>query len=183
MKLRTKFKGFSLIELVVVMVIMGILASVMLANFRNGEKSKKVALATDTILDFIRTAQQKSLSGLSIPASNCIQGKQAKSYIVVFVAGGDTINLVGMDKCGIKYNLSSQKLPVQTQIKGGNSIALDAVLLNKLQIRYLTPFAQVDAADEAGVFGRFRKAIVVIQSSDGKFEKTINIDGSSGKAE
>lgn len=54
--------GFTLIEVIVVVSITAILAGVMLANFRGGEKSRLVAVAAQQVAQNVRLAQNFSTS-------------------------------------------------------------------------------------------------------------------------
>ncbi|MEK9129807.1 MAG: type II secretion system protein [Patescibacteria group bacterium] len=56
-------KGFSIIELIVVISIIGIMSSLMFANYRQGERESTLEYATQQVAQDIRKAQNLSLAG------------------------------------------------------------------------------------------------------------------------
>lgn len=56
-------EGFTLIELLVSISIIGVITGMMMANFRGGQHSTEVRLASDILVDQIRSVQTSSLSG------------------------------------------------------------------------------------------------------------------------
>lgn len=56
-------KGFTLVELLVSISIIGVLTGLMMANFRGGQQSAEVRLATDILVGQIRSVQTSALSG------------------------------------------------------------------------------------------------------------------------
>ena len=56
-------RGFTLIELLVSISIIGVLTGMMLANFRGGQKSAEIRLASDLLVSQIRAVQTSSYSG------------------------------------------------------------------------------------------------------------------------
>ncbi len=59
--------GFTLVELLVVMFIVGLLASLVLANYRSGQKKYALEQATQKLVSDIRKAQNMAISGVEIP--------------------------------------------------------------------------------------------------------------------
>ena len=60
-KLHTRISGFTLIEMVVVIAIIGIISSVMFANFRFGKKELTLTNAAENLVGNLRLAQNMSL--------------------------------------------------------------------------------------------------------------------------
>lgn len=56
-------KGFTLVELLISISIIGVMTGMMLANFRSGQQSTELRLASDILVDQIRSVQTSSLSG------------------------------------------------------------------------------------------------------------------------
>ena len=56
-------KGFTLVELLVSISIIGVITGLMMANFRGGQQSAEVRLAADILVGQIRSVQTSSLSG------------------------------------------------------------------------------------------------------------------------
>ncbi len=56
-------KGFTLVELLVSISIIGVITGMMMANFRGGERSTEVRLASEILVNQIRSMQTSSLSG------------------------------------------------------------------------------------------------------------------------
>ena len=59
----SRSKGFTLVELLVSISIIGVITGMMMANFRGGQQSAEVRLATDILVGQIRSVQTSSLSG------------------------------------------------------------------------------------------------------------------------
>jgi prepilin-type N-terminal cleavage/methylation domain-containing protein len=59
--MQSKFnKAFTLVELIVAIAIIVTLSSIVVANFQNGNKSRAVQAASDTVASAVRTAQENS---------------------------------------------------------------------------------------------------------------------------
>ncbi len=55
--------GFTLVELLVSISIIGVITGMMMANFRGGQKSAEVRLASELVVNQIRSVQTSALSG------------------------------------------------------------------------------------------------------------------------
>lgn len=56
-------RGFTLVELLVSISIIGVITGMMMANFRGGQQSAEVRLATDILVGQLRSVQTSSLTG------------------------------------------------------------------------------------------------------------------------
>lgn len=65
-------RGFTLVELLVSISIIGVLTGMMMANFRGGQQAAEVRLAADILVNQIRAVQTSALSGRL--ASVCVGG-------------------------------------------------------------------------------------------------------------
>jgi len=59
----SRSKGFTLVELLVSISIIGVITGMMMANFRGGQQSAEVRLASDILVGQIRSVQTSSLTG------------------------------------------------------------------------------------------------------------------------
>lgn len=59
----SRSEGFTLVELLVSISIIGVITGMMMANFRGGQQSSEVRLATDILVGQIRSVQTSALSG------------------------------------------------------------------------------------------------------------------------
>lgn len=62
MKSKSKQKGFTLFELLVVVLVIGLVSSILIANLRKGEKQYQIQLAAQEIAQNIRRAQDMALT-------------------------------------------------------------------------------------------------------------------------
>lgn len=59
----SRSKGFTLVELLVSISIIGVITGMMMANFRGGQQSAEVRLASDILVGQIRSVQTSALTG------------------------------------------------------------------------------------------------------------------------
>jgi len=59
----SRSKGFTLVELLVSISIIGVITGMMMANFRGGQQSAEVRLATDILVGQLRSVQTSALAG------------------------------------------------------------------------------------------------------------------------
>lgn len=90
-------KGFTLIELTVVIAILGLLLGVAVTNFRAGQRQDAVRLSAQRLTDILRTAQAKALSGATI------NGQVAPSYGVQLIVDADPAGVIFADVAGVGH--------------------------------------------------------------------------------
>jgi prepilin-type N-terminal cleavage/methylation domain-containing protein len=181
--IRKKQLGFSLVELLVVVSIIAIIAGITVANYRKGEKSKRVTIAADTVVNALRNGQNFALTSRQILTSSCNQGKAPKSYLVFF-SPAQNIDLYGVDKCDEAALIESYDYPVGVQIQA-NGYKLNGSPVSALQFNFATPFAKTtvsqDTAVNNGVFVDFVSSDITVESEDGEFIRAVSVDGISGR--
>jgi prepilin-type N-terminal cleavage/methylation domain-containing protein len=183
-----KNRGFTIIELIVAIVVLVVLTSLSLANFRNGEKQKQVGFAADTVVNAVRNAQNFALTSRQISKSNCTIGsltdKAPASYLVVFSVG-TPVTLYGIDKCAGIHTIESYKLPDKTKYRQ-NGWAINGNPVKIIQLKYTPPFAtptytnSLDGVN-TGTFQSYSSSTIVVESDDGTVFRTVTVDGISGQ--
>ncbi|OGE87570.1 MAG: hypothetical protein A3J07_05020 [Candidatus Doudnabacteria bacterium RIFCSPLOWO2_02_FULL_49_13] len=181
--MKQKFSGFTIIELLVVMFIVAMIATISIANFRKGQKQKELAQAADTVISGIRNAQNFTLTSKQIAASACGQGKAAQSYIVIFTAS-QTIELYGIDKCGVSNFLERYGYTPNIRVQA-NGYKIDGISTASLQLKFIPPFGAVTASTSSSVgsgpFSNFTRSTISIEILDGSAAKTVTVDGVAGR--
>ncbi len=85
-------KGFTLVEMLISMAIIGMITGMMMANFRGGQQVAEVRLASDLLVDQIRAMQTSSLSGRLVSVcsggSNNLKVCEPKNPTVSCSGGG-----------------------------------------------------------------------------------------------
>lgn len=173
-------RGFTLIEMLVVVFIMALLSSISIANFRNGERHKRVAIAVDTVTNAIRSAQNYTLSGKEISDPSNPTCRRPIAYFTRITDAG-VITLYGVTSCAT-VAIETYPLPVATQIQanglkingatGGNSY---------LDIRFTAPFALVTAGGNVTSQASFTEATITLESTQASITDMVLVDGVSGR--
>lgn len=183
-------KGFSLIEIVIVLFIIGVLSAVLVVSFRTGEKQRSVNASADIIINAVRNAQNYTLASKSIDTTcvhNGANDKSPASYRAVLDAGTNSVKLTAEDKCGNIYEIETYRLPERARIKGnGTSVTISGSTTNyeAVQVKFTTPFAVTTVATSTFItapFVSYQTVGVVVESSDSSVSKTITVDGISGR--
>jgi prepilin-type N-terminal cleavage/methylation domain-containing protein len=176
-------KGFTLIELLVVIVVTSIIATISLANYRKGERNRKVTIASDGLVQTLTTAQTNILSGKAIEPSTCIQGKAPVAYTVTFQHGNQNIQMNAIDKCLISYPIQTYVISTGVRIKPVEGIKLNgANVADTLLIRFNAPFGSIQASTGGALVNITTPATVTVQSTaDTTFTRTVTVDGVSGR--
>ncbi len=177
-------KGFTLVEMTIVIFIVGMIATLSIANYRAAEKRKRIVIAADVITNAIRNAQNFALTSRQIPGSACAT-KSPSAYVIKFTAG-QTVELYGIDKipCTGSTLIETYPLPLNTRIQS-NGYKINTVPVSTLQMKFTTPFAQMTSSSNSttngGTFSSFTTATITVEASDASIAKTITIDGVSGR--
>src|ERR1041385_1219143 len=141
-KLFTAQTAFTLIEILVVLVMMGLLMTLVFANFRSGENAKKVSLAADTAIQALTSAQTYALSGKNTNNANT-NCRVPKYYYVTFTAP-NLISLLARNTCDTDDTIQTYSLPSGTTI---GSLSLDGIGPTSnpatMSIVFYAPFASV----------------------------------------
>jgi prepilin-type N-terminal cleavage/methylation domain-containing protein len=169
-------KGFTLIELIVVLFMMAMLSTIMLANFRAGQRQRSVQLAADTLVNAFRTAQSYTLSGKKI--GNC-----APKYYYVTLTYSTAYTLFALDSCGGTDTIQTYNLPVNVKFRSGQIKVEGASASANAKIYFTPPFAKITASRDGGAAAAIAQATFILESSDGSVSKTVTVDGVSGKVE
>lgn len=171
-------KGFTLIELLVVIFMIAAIATVSIANYRNGEKKQRVDLAVDAMINGIRNTQNNSFTSRQIGVSTCAN-KSAKYYRIDFSSSSEFI-MAAEDNCNTLYEIERYKLPEQIRMKSGG-LLLDSTVANTLSIKFTSPFAKLSAASNGGAYNSFTSAVITVEHVDSSRSDTVTVDGVSGR--
>jgi hypothetical protein len=162
------------------MAITAIITGINIANFRAGEKSKRVQLASDTVINAARTAQNSTLTGKAI-SSSCANHK-AVSYILR-VSNPTTWVVWGEDSCGSFNAVESYTLPMGTT--NSVNLTIDGSIVSGLQIKFVPPYGIMTASSHvslgSGPFNAFTSINIPVQTTDGSIIRTVRIDGVAGR--
>jgi prepilin-type N-terminal cleavage/methylation domain-containing protein len=193
-------RGFTLIELMIIVFIMALLSGALIMNFRAGDRQRRVNLSRDTIISAFRTAQNLTLAGKQIPAAStglaphvrggtrCGSDNAAMSYWVEFTAS-NVIDIMVEDRCGAVMRIQQFTLVGQTRFVGTNPFTLTnssgTTSSSTVAIRFAPPFGTTSATTASAplpaVFNPFITSTVTIEYTDGQRTRTITIDGISGR--
>ncbi len=175
-----KNRGFTLIELIVVISIMVILTSSLILNFGTANKNRDIASARNFVVSDLRKAQSFSLSARDISSgvhSSAyglrLDGTNPNSYSIVAWDNAPTPN---------QTVLTTVKLPTNIQILGMSVRRPDNTLnlVSDLTIIFKAPYARVaftylGSTEEYNDF-----ATLVFGTPEGDRTFTVSVDGISG---
>jgi|GEM_PF-2231860 len=197
-----KQAGFTLIELIVVIFMIGMVAGALILNFRSGDKQKRVNLSRDTIITAMRTAQNYALAGRQIPPASqapfvrgnprCTTNNNAAvSYWVEFPQNSNSFQLMAQDTCGAVMSIQTYNLIQKTQFAANNPFTLNtgagAGNNTALAIRFTPPFGVMTATTATtpvgASFSAFVAGTAAVTFNDGTRNVTVTFDGISGKIE
>jgi prepilin-type N-terminal cleavage/methylation domain-containing protein len=174
-----KQKGFTLIELTVSIFILVILSTVVVANYRQGEKRRRAALVSDGIVNAVRLAQNYALSGKQIQATSC-PNKSAQSYQISFDNSNSYV-LYAEDNCSNPlFEVQRFTLLPQIQIRP-SELKINGAQVTTLSLKFTLPYGQVTASGNGGAFASFTSANVGVETTDSSHFKVMTVDGVSGR--
>ena len=172
--------GFTLIELLVVVFITVTISTISIANFRQGEKRKQVAIAADIVTNSLRNAQNFSLSGKKTNNANpaC---RTPVNYFVTWTYPGDNFPLYAFSNCSSNDFVENYFLPANTKIRA-NGFSLNGVSGSiNLTLVFDPPFGRMTASMDNAAYVSFTTASLTIESLDGSVARTVTIDGVAGR--
>jgi len=173
-------RGFTLVELLVVIFIMTMISGITIANFRQAERQKRVEIAADVLVNAIRNAQNYTLAGKEIVDPANPSCRKPVSYFTRITNAG-VVTLYGVTSCATVV-VETYPLPQNTRIQTNglqiNGIPGGNTLLN---INFSSPFALVTAGGDVTSSSSFTSATITIESTQGAISKTVRVDGVSGR--
>jgi prepilin-type N-terminal cleavage/methylation domain-containing protein len=182
LRITKKLRGFTLIEMLVVISIFGILTSVVIANLAGLGATRSVRNAKGNLVSDLRRMQSASLS------SKDINGTPSASYGVRITSVGTALgyDLVGYDKnSATRVVLESHNLPgayiktVQMTRPGGTTTTATA-----WEGLFLNPFGRLAQTYSGGSVSMTNDydviTVITISSKDSSATSTITINGITG---
>jgi len=173
-------KGFTLVELLVVIFISVTISSISIANFRSGERQKRVVIAAETIVNAIRNAQNYTLSGKEISDPANPTCRKPISYFTRVTTTG-VVTLYGVTSCAT-IAIESYPLPTSTRIQS-NGLRINGVTGGNsyVNINFSAPFGVATASGDVSASSSFTSVTIVVESTQGTGSKTVTVDGVSGR--
>jgi prepilin-type N-terminal cleavage/methylation domain-containing protein len=171
--------GFTLIELMVVTVLIVMMTTLVLANYRQGEKSRKVGLTVDAIVSALTAAQNNALTGKATSNSTgaC---RVPQSYYVTFNYTTQ-YSMYALNNCGGTDLIENFTLPQGVRIKESGLIAESSAVGANLSVSFIPPYGNLKIARDSGSFNPFQTASIIIETVEGSISQTVTIDGISGR--
>jgi len=191
-----KQSGFTLIEMTVTIAIMAILATIVLANFKQGNQNRAVALGADTVNSSFRTAQTLSLNPKVLNNSSCASPDNIPTeyHIKMDSNNSTSFNLFTYAKCNTNTPIVVQtfQLPQKVRIKqdGLSMITSTGTTLGvgsgggTLEITFTPPFGKLKASVNGGTMQTFSQASITLESAtSGTISRRIILDGITGRVD
>ena len=173
-------KGFTLIELTVVIFIIALISGLSIANFRAGERRKQAGFASDGVINAIRNAQNLTLAGKSTNNSN--SSCRVPQYYFVTFAYSASYSLSARNNCGTDDTIETYTLPLNTRVKASSLVLGGSTASTNLTIVFYPPFAVIKANLDGGTSAGFTTATVTVESvADATISRTVTVDGISGR--
>ncbi len=178
-KQTSRSAGFTLIELLIAIMVMSLLSTIVLLNYRSADRTRRVQLAADMVVSALTDAQNLALSGKG--GSGCINGNNTtiNPYVVTINYGLQDISL----HCGTTV-FRTYTLPAGTQIQS-SGLSIDGTTTNQIYFYYYPPFANIKAcatscSDTTGAI--FTSAALTLESNQGAAtSRTVTVDGLTGR--
>ncbi|MGE5298203.1 MAG: Tfp pilus assembly protein FimT/FimU [Acidobacteriaceae bacterium] len=181
MKLRKGQFGFTIVEMLVVIFIMGILSTVVIANFKQGVKQKEILLTSDGVVQLIRLAQSYSLGGKQVSnrPTSYFQFKTSRNTKVAYVEA--KLSGIATPVTVETYNFP-KAVKIRNEIYGISVSCSTSCTTNPttVYIKFVPPFGRMEVSSDGSTWSSFNYVDIQIQHDTG-FVKTIHIDGLSGK--
>ncbi len=188
MKKKYTQTGFTLLELTITIAILGLLSTLMLANFRQGEKIKRVAISVDGAVNLARLGQNYTLAGKQVQNNGGCASNAVADFRYYITTTSTTIDLYAdSQSCGSPILMDSYTLPARVQHKTSGiaytvcNPGCNTSNVNTLHIKFLPPFGKMMASTNGTTYTNFSTADITFQSDDGTKQKGFRIDGVSGR--
>ena len=140
-----------MMELIVIIFMIGLISTVMLANFKKGDRQKKILLAADGLTNITRLAQNYTVAGKQIQRTSgaCSGNNTISFYQIDMSSSSSAINLYAIDTCGTSILVDAYSIPSNTRIRP-NGIAYEVCSascattnVSALNIRFAPPFGRM----------------------------------------
>lgn len=178
-------KAFTLIELIIAIAMLALIAGVSVANFRSGERQKRLSFAVDGVINGIRNAQNLTLTARQIAASTCTinnnPDRAPKFYWITFNKNSTAYSLNATDKCDQNYLIETYTLPQGIEIAQTNGIQVNGVSGNVVSVLFEPPFALQTAYLDSSSRASFTSTKISLQIIGNATSRTVTIDGISGR--
>jgi prepilin-type N-terminal cleavage/methylation domain-containing protein len=180
-KFKFQTHGFTLIEIVITTAMFTILATMVIANLRAGERSRNVRVAGDTVLSVLRQVQYSSLAGEPFGLSPIVPardfGWQTAGTWGQFQTFKEQANAASpYNKTVVEtINLPSQVVIDSASLRIGN----DAVA--SLEIRFFPPFGEIRISGGTYVEAKNVIATFNIIYPNSTLTRAVVVDGISGR--
>jgi len=173
-------RGFTLIEMMVVVGIMVVLVSVIVTNLRRGQKTQQVNAASEGVVSALRQMQNNILSGLEYAAD-----QPAGDFgFEIADAGTSYTTFVELPGEANKKNLETvnflNDVSVDNLVVGGEAASL-------LQVRFFSPFGKMkmtgDGTSHTNAEDITTTFDIELSTGSVTISKTITLDGLTGRIE
>lgn len=117
---KKKQSGFTITELLVVMFILVSISSLMLINYRTGQKKYALSQTVQRLVSDLRKAQNMSISGVGLAGQYCGYGVSINGNLDYYVIYGDSIAPCGTNnrRTGSDDDIETIYYPPQIKVKG-----------------------------------------------------------------
>jgi Tfp pilus assembly protein FimT len=175
---KTKKTGFTLIELVIVTILIVMMTTLMLTNYRQGEKSRRVGIAVDEIIGALTATQNNALTGKATTntTGSC---RIPVSYYITFNYSTQ-YTMYALNNCGSVDTIETFSLPQNIRIQAAGLVS-GAPVGSNLSISFTPPYGVLMLSRDNGAFNTFQTATITLESTDGSISHTVTVDGISGR--
>lgn len=174
-------RGFTLVEMIVVIAILAMLSVLVVANFRNSEKINAVRLGAEQFVGALREAQNYAMAQKRIgdpPTSEVPAGgfgvsvRKLQPPFVNYTLFADTDGIAGYNAAK-DITIRSETLPRYAQF---TSMRADDVEKDEFSVIFLPPAAAVVFGDlGGGLVPNYSKATFAIKSTDADLTSELDV--------
>lgn len=171
--------GFTLLELMVIILMTTMIALTSIASFRAGEKRKRADIAADTVTSALRVAQEYAFAGKNTnnPNSSC----RVPQYYFVRFTYSSSLSLRARNNCGSDDTIETYSLPQNTRVQASGLKLDGTAVANNLVLAFYPPFGAARASANGAAHASFTSAAITVETSDGQVSKVTTVDGVSGR--